>query len=109
MYQSQEDYNKIVQVWEAKKPRPVQVKPMGNSMTGKYYTEKILPCYITAIQNLRQRFEMRGEEHYFVLQDNDRSHGHTLPYRPDTLQDRTKKKAKIETIEHPALSPDVNP
>ena len=67
MYQSQEDYNKIVQVWEAEKPRPVQVKPMGNSMTGKYYTEKILPCYITAIQNLRQRFEMRGEEHYFVL------------------------------------------
>lgn len=109
MYQSQKEYNELLQVWEAEKPQPVKVKPMGNSMTGKYYTEKILPHYIDAINTLRYRFDIRGKEHHFVLQeDNDRSHGHTLPYRSDTLQDRTKKAANIDTIEHPPISPDVN-
>jgi hypothetical protein len=78
-------------------------------MTGKYYSKRILPRLITAIHNLRRRFDLRGLEHHFVLlEDNDRSHGHTLPHRPDSLQDRLKKQANIDIIEHPARSPDVN-
>ncbi|KIM99835.1 hypothetical protein OIDMADRAFT_19791 [Oidiodendron maius Zn] len=59
-------------------------------MTGKTYYIEILPYYITAIQNLRLRFDIKGWEHHFVLQeDNDRSHGYTRFNRP--------------------ISPDVNP
>jgi hypothetical protein len=78
-------------------------------MTRKYYSERILPGLITAIHNLRRRFNLRGLEHHFVLlEDNDRSHGHTLAHRPNTLQDRLKKEADIDTIKHPARSPDLN-
>jgi len=77
-------------------------------MTGKIYSEEILPHYITAIHNLQRRFDIYREEHHFVLQeDNDRSHGHSRDGH--TLQDRLKREANIETIEHPAKSPDCNP
>lgn len=53
---------------------------------------------------------MKGWEHHFILQeDNDRSHGYTMSYRPDIIQDRMKADADIETIEHLPISPDVNP
>lgn len=109
-YETQEDWETRVAKWEADFPQPVKVQPLGNSMTGKTYYTEILPHYITAIQNLRLRFDMKGWEHHFVLQeDNDRSHGHTRFDRPDTIQDRIKRDANIETIEHPPISPDVNP
>jgi len=68
-YESVEDYKKRIAKWEVEFPQPVKVKPLGNSMTGKTYSEQILPHYITAIHNLRRRFDMRGEEHHFVLQE----------------------------------------
>lgn len=110
MYESSDEYNERLKVWEAMVPHPAKVKPLGNSMTGKYYSERILPGLIIAIHNLRRRWELKGEEEHFILQeDNDRSHGHTRFDRPDTVQDRIKKEARIETIDHPAKSPDLNP
>ena len=109
-YETQEDWETRVAKWEADFPQPVKVQPLGNSMTGKTYYTEILPHYITAIQNLRLRFDIKGWEHHFVLQeDNDRSHGHTRFDRPNTIQDRIKRDANIKTIEHPPISPDVNP
>lgn len=105
-----EQYQERIALWEASAPHPIKVKPLGNSMTGKYYSERILPRLIIAIHTLRQRFDLKGWEHHFVLQeDNDKSHGHTLPHRPDSIQDILKKDANIDTIEHPPRSPDVNP
>lgn len=99
-----------IEEWKATETHAAKVKPMGNSMTGKYYSEKILPGLIEAIHTLRLRHEMKGWEHHFVLQeDNDKSHGHTKLHRPDSLQDRIKKEAGIHTIIHPARSPDLNP
>lgn len=109
-YQTDEEYNQCIAEWKALVPHPVKVKPQGNSMTGKYYSERILPGLINAIHTLSTRFDLRGEEQHFILQeDNDRSHGHTLPSRPDSFQDRIKKAASIETLEHPPISPDCNP
>jgi hypothetical protein len=109
-YISQEEYDLKIKEWEASAPHPVKVKPMGNSMTGKYYSEKILPGLIEAIYTLCCRHNLKYYNHYFVLQeDNDKSHGHTAQYRPDSLQDRIKKAANIHTIIHPARLPDLNP
>lgn len=105
-----EEWEKKLALWQESLPHPVEVKPKGNSMTGAYYTQRILPGLITAVQNLRTRFQIKGiEEHFILLEDNDRSHGHTLPHKPDTIQDKTKKEAGVQIIEHPAKSPDVNP
>jgi hypothetical protein len=41
--------------WEAGKPHPVKVKPKGNSMTQKYYTDNILPVYISAYEELKRK------------------------------------------------------
>jgi hypothetical protein len=109
-YEDNEQFKLRLDEWEALPPHPVEVKPQGNSMTGKYYSEQILPNLVTAIHNLRQRFDLKGWDHEFVLQeDNNKSHGHTLPHRPNSLQDRLKSAANINTVEHPPRSPDVNP
>ena len=79
-------------------------------MTEKTYYTEILPYYIITIQNLRLRFDIKGWQHHFVLQeDNDRSHSHTRFNRPDTIQDRIKKDTDIETIKHLLISRNVNP
>jgi hypothetical protein len=52
-YQSDQDYSEKLAAWEAMAPHPVEVKPKGNSMTGKYYMERILPGLIEAIHGLR--------------------------------------------------------
>jgi hypothetical protein len=59
-----------------------------------------------AIDNLRTRFERRGLEHSFILQeDNDGSHGHGKPGLCTTI----KAERNIQTIVYPLLLPDVNP
>jgi len=77
-------------------------------MTGATYTKEILPHYITAIHNLQTRAKLRDELHKFKLQeDNNRLYRHSED--DYTIQDRIKSNVGIETIEHPAKSPDCNP
>jgi hypothetical protein len=52
-YETDEQYSEKVAAWEAMAPHPVEVKPKGNSMTSKYYMERILPGLIEAIHGLR--------------------------------------------------------
>jgi hypothetical protein len=47
------------------------MKPKGNSMTQKYYTERLLPVYIRAIQEAR----ISCEQHAILQEDNDLTHG----------------------------------
>jgi hypothetical protein len=47
------------------------MKPKGNSMTHNYYTERLLPVYIRALQEARFSYEQDA----ILQEDNDPSHG----------------------------------
>jgi hypothetical protein len=68
---SEEEYQARITEWEALKPHKVTVEPQGNSMTQKYYTERLLLVYINAIQQLQQ--ERPGL--WLLQEDGDPSHG----------------------------------
>jgi hypothetical protein len=70
-------------------------------MTQIYYTDRLLPVYITAIQKLQTLCN-----HLFYLQeDGDLSHG--MKKRGPTQNARDK--ALIIAHLHPSFSPDMNP
>jgi len=54
-YETEEAYNQRVFQWELTLPHDVEVKPKGNSMTMKYYSEKILPICIQAVQDFEKK------------------------------------------------------
>jgi hypothetical protein len=43
-YESNEEFEGRIKEWDALLPHEVEIKPKGNSMTQKYYTERILPA-----------------------------------------------------------------
>ena len=49
MYEIDNNFNTRVLEWQALLPHNQEVKPKGNAMTQKYYTERLLPVYINAI------------------------------------------------------------
>ncbi len=53
--ENEEEYQRQVIEWEAGKPHPIKVKPKGNSMTQKYYTDNILPIYISTYKELKRK------------------------------------------------------
>lgn len=69
--ETKEEFESRVKEWEALKPHPVQVKVGGNAMTQKYYTERLLPIYIEAIQNAR----LQDAGPWLFQEDGDPSHG----------------------------------
>ena len=99
--ESEDEYQARLREWEALKPHKVNIKPQGNSMTQKYYTERLLPIYIQAIKEAHDR-----EPGPWVLQeDGDPSHG----MRKEGLAQRLKALNSIVNLKHPAQSPDLNP
>jgi len=47
-YQSKEEYQAQIEMWEADLSHEKEDKPNGNAMTQKYYYERFLPVYIKA-------------------------------------------------------------
>ena len=52
-WESDEEFAGRIQEWEALLPHEQEVKPKGNAMTQKYYTDRLLPVYIDAVQKAR--------------------------------------------------------
>jgi hypothetical protein len=107
-YESADDYNKRLKVWEAEKPHKVEVKPKGNAMTQKYYTERLLPGLITAVSKQRiygPATEDKGPANWLLQEDGDPSHG----MKKDGLARQLKTDNWIENLTHPPVSPDLNP
>ena len=71
-------------------------------MTQAYYVEKLLPYHIAATQQLRLQYT-RG----ILQEDNDPSHG--TRSGPKGAANRIREANWIETLKHPAQSPDLNP
>jgi hypothetical protein len=52
MYKEELQYLERLAEWEVLLPHEVNVKLKGNSITQKYYVERLLPVYIAAINRL---------------------------------------------------------
>jgi hypothetical protein len=99
--ETQEEYEARVKEWEATKPHKVEKKVAGNHMTQKYYTERLLPVYIKAVQEQR----LQHTDQVYLQEDGDPSHG----MRKDGLARQLKVVNWVINIKHPAQSPDLNP
>jgi hypothetical protein len=99
--ESESEYLARVQKWEATKPHKVEKKVSGNHMTQKYYTERLLPIYINAVQVQRSY----DSQSWYLQEDGDPSHG----VRKSGLAQALKDANWIVNLKHPAQSPDLNP
>ena len=79
----------------------VEKKVSGNHMTQKYYTERLLPIYIDAIQ-IQRAYDSSS---WYLQEDGDLSHGMHKAGLAQVLKDQNY----IVNIKHPAQSPDLNP
>jgi len=80
MYESDDEFAVRMRKWDATAPYDLEVKPKGNAITQKYYSECLLPVYINAIYDLHSREPAGGYSHGYILQeDNDGSHGYENP------------------------------
>ena len=104
--ESDEEFQERLKRWDAELPHPVEVKPQGNSMTQKYYTDRLLPVFISAIKSAEAQHGLP-----FILQeDNDQSHGHRPPQRQaKSLAQTIRDETGIRLFTHPPQSPDLNP
>jgi hypothetical protein len=73
-------------------------------MTQKYYVERLLPIYIDAVKNLRERDPTYADE-YELQEDGDPSHG----LKRVGLAQELKDTYKVRNFTHLPQSPDLNP
>jgi hypothetical protein len=88
--------------WEATLPHEVEMKSKGNSMTQKYYTERLLPVYIRAVQEAR----IACDRDAILQEDNNPSHGTRSELN---VAKQLRDSNWITVLVHPAQSPDLNP
>lgn len=100
-YESQEDFEARIREWEASIGHEREVKPKGNAMTQKYYTERLLPVYIKTFEDIR----VIGPRSWLLQEDGDPSHG----MKKKGLAQALKEKHMIDNLIHPPQSPDLNP
>ncbi len=103
-YESYEEFQARIREWEASLPHEQIVKPKGNAMTQKYYTDNLLPAYVNALQEARM--QPNGELKPWVFQeDRDPSHGK----RKRGMAQLYLESNWIPVLRHPPQSPDLNP
>lgn len=73
-------------------------------MTRKYYTERLLPVYVKALDNMSEMGPLNTDK-YMLQVDEDSSHGK----RKHGLAQQLRDQHNIKSITHPAQSPDLNP
>ena len=101
-YQTDEEYHMEVDKWKASQSKEVDIsKPKGNAMINQYYTDNILPYYMNVVNEKRIRLG-RG----ILQEDNDPSHG---TCSLDNYAKHKKEENWIESVWHPAQSPDLSP
>ena len=82
-------------------PHTREVKVQGNSITQKYYVDRLLPIYCQAIESMRHI----DDKPWLLQEDGDPPHG----MRKKGLAQEYKEAHNIQNLAHPAQSPDLNP
>jgi hypothetical protein len=98
--ETEEEYHRRVQEWEAEKPHDVEIKVKGNAITQKYYVDRLLPIYCQAIESMREI----DDKPWLLQEDGDPSHG----MRKRGLAQEYKEASGIQNFAHLAQSPDLN-
>ena len=80
----------------------MEIKPKGNSMTQKFYTETVLPHHIEHIKWLEAKYKRK----FWFQEDNDPSHG---TRSKNNVAARAKRASDLQILVHCAQSPDFNP
>ena len=93
-FESDDKFQGRLDIWEASIGHDKVVKPKGNAITQKYYTERLLPVYIHAIQEAR----MCDLKLWVFQEDNDPSYGTRKP----GLAHHLKEANWIDTLIYPA-------
>ena len=99
--ETDQQYEERLVQWKAQLPHHATVQQPGNSMTQKYYTDRLLPGYIAHIK----ADESSGQPAY-LQEDNDPSHG---TRSIENVAKRLKEENNVQLIRQPAQSPDLNP
>ncbi|KAF2185435.1 hypothetical protein K469DRAFT_726646 [Zopfia rhizophila CBS 207.26] len=86
--ETEEEYHRRVQEWEAGKPHDVEIKVKGNAMTHKYYSKREI-----------------NDKLWLLQEDGDSSYS----MRKRGLAQEYKEAYGIQNLAHPAQSPDLNP
>jgi hypothetical protein len=100
-YEDDSQWQYRLDEWAASETHEKVMVPKGNSMTQKYYVEKILPVYIEAVKTLQTEYP--GD--WLLQEDGDPSHG----LKKRGLAYKLKQAHGIKNLEHPPNSPDLNP
>ena len=79
----------------------------GNAITQKYYTERLLPTYVIAVQQARlsDYSSPSGTSNWMLQEDGDPSHGHKVQGLATTYREAHW----VPLLDHPPQSPDLNP
>lgn len=104
-YESSDDFQARLREWEASLPQEQVVKPKGNAMTQKYYTETLLPVYSEALHRARLEWPNGELKPWLFQEDGDPSHGKKKRGMAQVYLDSNW----IPTLVHPPQSPDLNP
>jgi hypothetical protein len=80
----------------------MEIKPKGNSMTQKYYTELILARDIEHIKWLEAKYKRK----FWFQEDHDPSHG---TRSKDNVAAQAKRASDLQILLHCAQSPNLNP
>ncbi len=101
--ETDQEWEERMEAWMAEDlVHNVDVKQNRNSMTQRFYTIKILP---KLLEGLRRCEWSTGVSH-ILHEDNDPSHGTRSEYNH---AQSFRRRNKVETLVHPAQSPDLNP
>ncbi|RDL42414.1 uncharacterized protein BP5553_02393 [Venustampulla echinocandica] len=104
-YETTDEFEARLREWEASLPQEQVVKPKGNAMTQKYYTETLLPVHAKALHQARL-VRPNGElKRWLFQEDGDPSHGKKKRGMAQVYLDSNW----IPTLVHPPQSPDLNP
>jgi hypothetical protein len=102
--ESEEAFQRRLQEWGKEIPHVRTDKPKGNSMTQDYYSKRLLPVYIEAVQRARV-FHGRDP---ILQEDNDPSHNTSFS-KPYGKAQTLRRDNWIVSLVHPPNSPDLNP
>ena len=103
--ETEEEYEIRVRDWEVRQPHEPKIAGRSNSMTQQYYRDILLSDLCDVVLDLQRKYG-RG----ILQKDNNSSHG-TRPNKAkktDNVCEAYRKERGVETLKHPAQSPDLN-
>ena len=99
-YKLDKEFNTRILGQQALLPYKQEVKPKGNTITQKYYTKRLLPIYVNAIQKAC----LQDLQNWLLQEDNNPSYR----TKKEGLAQQFKRSNWVDSLVHLAQSPNLN-